>query len=209
MTGWQPILLAARRSLIALAVVALLCVSAVVALHLLASALNTEVVQLGGAVQQQRDQINLKREDLRNVRSHIARFERLRTQGLLGTPDRPLWVEELLASHSRLGLPGPLVYQLQIPKTVTDANAQSPANAPPAAPEGTGEDPLVHDLQFELRDVHEGDVLRLIQDFRAHVKGRFRVNACTFAEPRENGMLAQCVLRFVTVPPVVEAKPPS
>lgn len=209
MTGWQPILFAARRSLIALALVALLCVGAVVGLSIQANAVGTEVMQLGGAVQQQRDQISLKREDLRNVRSHIARFERLRAQGLLGSPDRPLWVEELLASHSRLGLPGPLVYQLQVPKTVADANAQTPANASPATPQGAGEEPLVHDLQFELRDVHEGDVLRLIQDFRSHVKGRFRVNACTFSEPGENGMLAQCVLRFVTVPSAPEPKPAS
>ncbi len=206
MTGWQPILLAARRSLIALALVALLCIGAVVALHMLAQSLGTEVMQLASSVQQQRDQISLKREDLRNVRSHIARFEQLRAQGLLGTPDRPLWVEELLASHSRLNLPGQLAYQLQVPKTVTDANAQTSVNAPPTTIQGTGDEPLVHDLQFELRDVHEGDVLRLIQDFRSHVKGRFRVNACTFSEPWDKGMTAQCVLRFVTMPSAPETK---
>ena len=200
MNGWQPIFLAARRSLVTLVLVALLCVAAVVALQMLANSLNSQVLQLGSAVQEQRSQISLKQENLRNVRSHIASFERLSAQGFLGTPDRPLWVEELLASHGRLGLSTPLVYELLVPRTVVDANAAPSATPAPTPPAGTGEEPLVHDLMFELREVHEGDVLRLIEDFRAHVKGRFRVNACTFLEPRENGMMARCVLRFVTVP---------
>lgn len=209
MNGWKPIFVAARRSLVALAVVALLCIGAVVSLHMLANSLNTQVLQLGSAVQGQRAQLGLKQEDLRNMHSHIARFELLRAQGLMGTPDRPSWVEELLASHSRLGLSTRLVYQLQTPRTVADANAPPSATPAAAPPEGTGEEPLVHDLQFELREVHEGDVLRLIQDFSTHVKGRFRVNACTFSEPKEDGMMAQCVLRFITVPLPPVAKPAS
>ena len=109
-------------------------------------------------------------------------------------------MEELLASHARLGLTLPLIYQLQVPKTVVEANAAATAATAAVSIDGTSEEPLAHDLQFELRDVHEGDVMRLIQDFRSHVKGRFRVNSCTFAEPRVSGMRAQCVLRFVTVP---------
>lgn len=200
MNDWKPIFKAAQRSLITLAAVALLCIGAVVSLRLLANSLGDQVMQLGSAVQGQRSELSLKQEDLRNMRSQIARFEKLRQQGLMGTPDRALWVEELLASHARLQLSSPLVYQLQTPRTVADANAPPTATPTPSPPEGTGEEPLVHDLQFELRDVHEGEVLGLIKDLRAHVKGRFRVNACTFSEPRKNGMLAQCVLRFFTAP---------
>jgi hypothetical protein len=200
MTGWKSIFLAARRSLVALGVLALLCKAGLVALYALADSLATQVAQLGSAVQDQRGQLAQKQENLRNVRSHIERYERLRSQGLVGAPDRAQWVEELLASHARLGLTLPLIYQLQVPKTVVEANAAATAATAAVSIDGTSEEPLAHDLQFELRDVHEGDVMRLIQDFRSHVKGRFRVNSCTFAEPRVSGMRAQCVLRFVTVP---------
>ena len=200
MNGWKSIFIAAKRSLVALALLALLCAAGVLALYALADSLATQVAQSGSAVQDQRGQLAQKQENLRNVRSHIERYERLRSQGLLGAPDRPQWVEELLASHARLGLTPPLIYQLQVPKTVVGANAATAA-VPAAVPtDGASEEPLAHDLQFELRNVHEGDVLRLIQDFRSHVKGRFRVNSCTFAEPHGSGMRAQCVLRFVTVP---------
>ena len=200
MNGWKSIFLAARRSLVALGVLALLCTAGVVALYALADSLATQVAQLGSAVQDQRGQLAQKQENLRNVRSHIERYERLRSQGLTGAPDRAQWVEELLASHARLGLTLPLIYQLQVPKTVVEANAAATVATAAVPIDGTSEEPLAHDLQFELRDVHEGDVMRLIQDFRSHVKGRFRVNSCTFADPLALGMRAQCVLRFVTVP---------
>jgi hypothetical protein len=206
MKDWKPIFLGARRSLIHLAVVALLCIGIVIGLHMLARSLNAEVLELGRSVQAQRAELNQRQEDLRNMRGNIARFEALRVQNLIGTPDRPMWVEELLASHSRLGVTTPLVYQLQVPRTLATADTQPSADATPPA-DGTSEEPLVHDLQFELRDVHEVDVLRLIQDFRSHVKGRFRVNACTFSDPRTAGMTAKCVLRFVTIPKAPASQP--
>ena len=205
MNEWKPIFLAARKSLIQLGGIALLCVVTVVALHMMASSLNSEVQDLGRSVQAQRGELSLKQENLLNMRSNIERFEALRAQNLIGTPDRPTWVEELLASHKRLGLTTRLVYQLQAPKTL--AAADLPPSAAVVPPDETNAEPLVHDLQFELRDVHEGDVLRLIQDFREHVKGRFRVNACAFSDPRASGMTAKCILRFVTVPQPPAAQP--
>ncbi len=205
MNEWKPIFLAARKSLIQLGGIALLCVVTVAALHMMASSLNSEVQDLGRSVQAQRGELSLKQENLLNMRSNIERFEALRAQNLIGTPDRPTWVEELLASHKRLGLTTRLVYQLQAPKTL--AAADLPPSATVVPPDETNAEPLVHDLQFELRDVHEGDVLRLIQDFREHVKGRFRVNACAFSDPRASGMTAKCVLRFVTMPQPPAAQP--
>lgn len=205
MNEWKPIFLAARKSLIQLGGIALLCVVTVVALHMMASSLNSEVQDLGRSVQAQRGELSLKQENLLNMRSNIERFEALRAQNLIGTPDRPTWVEELLASHKRLGLTTRLVYQLQAPKTLAAADLPPSATAVP--PDETNVEPLVHDLQFELRDVHEGDVLRLIQDFREHVKGRFRVNGCAFSDPRASGMTAKCVLRFVTMPQPPAAQP--
>ena len=208
MNEWRPILQAAKRSLVALGLVAAICAAAVLGLQWWSDTLKAEVNQQQMAVQGQRTQLSGKQEDLRNVRSHIKRFETLRTQGLVGNPDRPLWVEELQASHTRLGLRSALVYQLQVPKTVADTNAGT-ALAPPGTPlpDGASSEPLFHDLLFEVRETQEDEVLQLIDDYRQHVVGRFRVNACNFGDPKESGLTAQCVLRFVTVP--VPAAAPS
>ena len=63
-----------------------------------------------------------------------------------------------------------------------------------------GTQPLAHDMKFELREVHEADVLNLIAAYRSQVKGRFRVNACALQDAKESGLTAQCSLRFITVP---------
>ena len=201
MSDWGPILVAAKRSLVVLGAVAVVSAAAVFALQMWADTLKVQVNQQQAAVQSQRDQLATKQEDLRNVRSHIQRFDALRTQGLVGDPDRPLWVEELQASHDRLGLSTTLSYQLQIPKLVAEVNAGTAPSAPPPVPaEGASSEPLFHDLQFEMRETQEDEVLHLIQDYRTRVVGRFRINACSFSDPKDNGLTAQCVLRFVTIP---------
>jgi hypothetical protein len=46
-----------------------------------------------------------KQSDLANMQAEISRFNRLRQQGMVGTPDREGWVEQLLSSRQRTGLP--------------------------------------------------------------------------------------------------------
>ncbi len=201
MSDWKPIFVAAQRSLLALGLVAAVSAAAVFALQMWADTLKVRVSQLEAGVQEQRNQLAGKQEDLRNVRSNIKRFDSLRKQGLVGDPDRASWVEELQASYGRLGLAAPLSYRLQMPTLVTDTNAGTVAAAPVVVPaEGASTEPQFHDLQFEVRETQEEELLRLIQDYRAHVRGRFRVNTCSFTEPKDTGMTAQCVLRFVTIP---------
>ena len=142
------------------------------------------------------------------MRSHIQRFNTLRTQGLVGDPDRPLWAEELQAIYDRSGLPTALTYQLQTPKPVAEVNAgTAPAPSLAVSAEGASREPLFHDLKFEVRETQEDEVLQLIQDYRSRVVGRFRVNACSFSDPKDSGMTAQCVLRFVTIPAPKPAAP--
>jgi len=197
MKDWKPVLYLARRSLLALAVVVLLCVVAVLGLNQLAGNLKTTLAQLQGNMQEQQTQLATKQNDLHNMRDHIQRFEALRAQGLLGTPDRAQWVEQLQTSYQDMGFGGRVAYQLQAPKPIGQAAAQAEAAA--AAPVDSTQ-PLAHDLKFELRDVHEADVLTLIQAYRSQVKGRFRVNACVLQDPKETGLTAQCVFRFITIP---------
>ncbi len=201
MNAWKPVLAGARGSLLALLLVFVLCGGAVAGLNYWVGSLQNTLTQVQGLHQEQQTQLATKKEDLHNVRDHIQRFEILRAQGLLGVPERTLWVEQLQTNYQDLGLPGRIAYQLQAPVPLgggavpTDAAAANPTQA------------LAHDLKFELREVHEVDLLNLIQNYRDQVKGRFRVNACTLQDPKETGLTAQCVLRFISVP--IAPAPPA
>jgi len=192
---WTPVFLLARRSIVWFAVVVTLSVVAVFGLGYLDNNLKSSLAQLQAFMQEQQAQLDTKQTDLLNVQTHIQRYESLRQQGLVGDPDRALWVEQLQASHRNLGLPGTAAVQLLAAKPLgASAGSPEPVSDAPAA------EPLVHDLQFEIRDSIETDVLDLIQNFRAQARGRFRVNACKLQEPKDSGLTAQCVLRFVTMP---------
>lgn len=204
MNQWMPILRLARRSLIVLLIVAVVSAAAVYGFRSLAESLKASVDQMQSTTQELQAQLETKRDNLQKVTAHIQRYEELRTKGLIGTPDRPQWVEDLQSSYQRVGFDDGLKYQLQAPKTLTEAGAgQAPAEA-------TATEPLAHDLQFEMSNAHELDVFSLIQEYRSRVKGRFRVNSCSLREAKETGLSALCVLRFLTIPvaPVEPAQAP-
>jgi hypothetical protein len=194
MNTYQPVLLLARKNLIALAVVVVVCVASVVGLGQLADAMQTSLAQSQAALQAQKAQLETKQTDLANVREHIQQYSALRAQGLVGEPDRALWVETLQDSYRRAQLPAGLVVRLLAPKPLADSGA------PGAVADPSQSEPLVHDLEFEMRNVVESDVLGLIRDYQAEVKGRLRVNFCKLTDPQDGGLTAQCVLRFISIP---------
>jgi hypothetical protein len=194
MNTWKPVAQLARRSLIGLALVVVSCAGLLFGISHLADKSRDGLAQMQSATQEQQLQLSTKQDDLRDQRNNIRRFDALRAQGLVGVPNRALWVEQFEASYQRLGLLERPIYQLHAAKPLALLNAQ-------AAPVEAGAiEPLAHDLQFELRNAHEADVLGLIADYRDRVGGRFRVNSCKLQDPKAEGLLAQCVLRFVSVP---------
>ncbi len=204
MTEWTPILRLARRSIITLLIVVVLSAAAVYGFGSLAESLKASVGQMQGTVQELQTQLDVKRDNLLKVTKHIQRYEELRTKGLIGMPDRPQWVEDLQRSYQHIGFDDFLKYQLQAPKPLTAAGADQA----PADPAST--DPMAHDLQFEMTNVHELEVFGLINDYRNRVKGRFRVNSCTMRDAKDTGLTAQCVLRFLTIPVApIEPAPPA
>jgi hypothetical protein len=210
MSDWNVVLLKARRSLTMLAVVVFVCVALVYGLKMLATSLQQRLASQQASLQEQQTLLQTQQNNLNNVRSHIKAYEKLRVQGLVGEADRALWVEQLQASHMRMGLPGKISVQLQAakPLATTDTPADPPSN-PPADPAVTPIVPLTHDLQFEIREVHEGELLGLLQDFRANVRARFRVDSCQLRDPTDSGLTAICTLRFVTIPANMAAQSPT
>jgi hypothetical protein len=194
MKAYQPVFTLARKSLMLLGGVVLVCLAVVLGLRQLAEGLQTGLAQAQTTLQAQNALLETKETDLANVREHIAQYSALRDQGLVGDPDRALWVEQLQDAYRRAQLPSGLALRLQPPKLLADSTA------PGAVPEPGQAEPLVHDLELDMRNVVESDVLALIHDYRSQVKGRFRVNFCKMGDALEAGISAQCVLRFITVP---------
>ena len=205
MNAWKPVLQMARRSLIALAVVVVLSIATVYGLGVLAANLQQTLNAQQGSLQAEQANLEAHQNDLSNMRTHIKAYETLRQQGLVGTAERAQWVEQLQTSFREQGLPGSLGVQLQAAKTLADNGSGEPPsdpNAPPIVPQS-------HDLQFEIRDVHEGELLTLLQDFREHARARFRIDSCHLRDPSDKGLTAICVLRFITIPATMAAAAPQ
>lgn len=141
-------------------------------------------------------QLGQKQGDLRNIARHIDEYRRLKAGGLIGNGDREGWVEKLSTLAAALGpLKGEFTYTLAPPVAYGSDGlpAPDPASVDPAAP-------LTHDLTFNLTGIHEVELLRLLDDFRSQVKGRFRIQECLLDSPGDTGLAAKCVLRFYTLP---------
>ena len=201
MNAYKPVLLLARKNLIVLGVVVAVCVALVLGLQQLAGSLQTSLGQSQAALQEQRALLDTKQTDLTNVREHIQQYAALRAQGLVGDPDRALWVETLQDSYRRMQLADDLIVELSAPKPLADSGAPGSLGVAGVLPDRSQAEALAHDLQFEMRNAVETDVLRLIQEYQTQVKGRFRVNSCKLSAPTVTGLTAKCVLRFVSIPP--------
>lgn len=216
MSDQQTILLLARRSLVVLAVAVAMGLALLLGSRFFKDRMRDELAQAQQAEGANQASLAQKQTDLANLQAEISRFAVLRQQGLVGKAERETWAEQLVASRQRSGLPDTLSYTLHAPKPIaaqagpsTGAEAAPVADAPGmAAPSG----PQYHDLDLELNNIHEEELLALLQDYQAQVKGRFRVNACTLSARTETGLSARCTLRFFTLPdslPNPEANAPA
>jgi hypothetical protein len=151
---------------------------------MLKNQVQTQLTQKQQAESDLQDSLATQRADLASLQSSTGRFSQLRQQGLLGQADREGWAEQLVASSQRVGLPdNALRYTMLPPKALADAGAAR-----------------IYDLEFELKNSHEEDLLALLQDYRTHVKGLFRVEACRLENLSDQGLLARCTLRFFNLP---------
>jgi hypothetical protein len=190
MNAWHALMLRARTSLIVLGGLLVLCLASLLGsrhwstqqLAALARSENERSAQVAANI--------TNRAELLYLQSHSAQFRQLGQLGLVGPADRQAWVQQLLASHQHAALPGPLQWTLHAPEPLAAGDATAPA-------QGSGA--WVHELEFSLSGVHEEEVLALLQDFGAGVRGRMRVNACSFTQPTPEGLSAHCSLRFFTL----------
>ncbi len=198
MNDWLPVLRLARTHLVAFSALLLLMLILYFGSAHVRDLLAAKLEAQQAGVSAERDRLAKKQSDLDNLRANIERYRILQQRGLVGAARREEWVEQLLASRKQLGLPDTLAYHLKPPVRLhagTDV-AQAASGAQDSAEDG----PLVHDLEFELRNTHEEELLALLEDYGRKVNGRFRVQSCELTEATVTGLRARCVLRFFTLP---------
>lgn len=163
--------------------------------------LKTKLAQSRGQFEAQQQILSKNQLDLSNIKIHIAQFQNLRKQGMVGVADREGWVEQLTTSRDQLNLSDTLSYTLKPPQAITDAASPDPGAVSEVEPGGA----VQHDLDFELSGITEPELLSLLKTYKMQVHGLFRVQACRLTSPSLTGLTAQCTLRFFNLP--TEVKP--
>ncbi|SMB24243.1 exported protein of unknown function [Sterolibacterium denitrificans] len=193
MSPWRGILAAARGSLILLGSVLL---TTLLAVAFGAHAVNT----LRSEQQQQKNRIADLQHNLQDKRQtqdfllrHAEAFQRLAARGMLREPDRDHWIGQLLAAHRQLDLPPTLKYTLPPPRP-----AAADISTAASSPAGTA---WLHELEFSLENIHEAELLTLIDRFGSSITEPFRIQHCRLSQARAEGLSAQCTLRFFSLLP--------
>jgi len=195
MSDWKIISRLVRSSLLALSISLLLVLAVYHGSALLKDRQGSQLMESNQQMSSLQGRLTQRQADLANMQAQTGRFRQLSEQGLLGAADRAGWVDQLKVSVARTGLPlDTLRYTLQEPQALTSPGT----GATDAVALSAG--PNIHNLDFELKNIHEQDLLSLLHDYRAHVRGLFRVQACTLSNPNEAGLSARCTLRFFNVP---------
>lgn len=193
MSPWRDILAAARGSLILL--------GSVLLTTLLAMAFGVHAVStLRSEQQQQKNRIADLQRSLQDKRQaqdfllrHAEAFRRLTARGMLREPDRDHWIGQLLAAHRQFDLPPTLKYTLPPPRP-----AAADTSTAASSPAGTT---WLHDLEFSLENIHEEELLALIDRFGNSIAEPFRIQHCRLSQARAEGLSTQCTLRFFTLLP--------
>ena len=194
MKPWKRVVRHARTSLIVLATLLSLGLILALSSHTLEERARSDLAASAAELNSLQTRRSEVRADLRYMQSHLEHFKRLTQVGLIGTPEREAWVEQLTLSAKNAGFSDSLRYTLHAPKPLSPS-----ATAVTLASSSDRHGPKFHDLEFNLSGVHEEELLGLLQDFGRHTRGRFRVNACQLMDPTPAGLKLKCVLRFFTL----------
>lgn len=143
--------------------------------------------------------ISLARSEEQELRDKIARFQALKSRGIIGAEQRLDWIETI----SRLKT-ARRIFQLDYefaPQRPVDG-----AILPSGAAAG-GLEIMASQMRLHMQLLHEGDLLGFLDDLRASVPALIQVRACTIERgvrnPAERGaspqLTAECTLEWITL----------
>lgn len=133
-------------------------------------------------------------EEERIIAEHYPAFVELRRRGVIGKEHRLSWVETLNEAGKAL------------PELSYRIDAQAPFV--PGFPVGLGAfDINASEMQLSLGLLHEGDLVRLLDDLNRNARGLYSVASCELArdefgsvlDPAAANLRAECLLEWYTV----------
>lgn len=195
--AWKKILLDSRTSLIALGVAITLTLTLIFGSEYFENTWQQELQKARNQVLSLKSQMTQKQQDLHYLESNIARFRTLREHGLLSEPKRETLIEQLVSAQKNRSLPDTLSYALPPTQVMPPATPVTPIPGVEATTDPNA--PRMHDIEFSITQIHEGELMAFINDFIHETHGRFRVQNCQLHDPTPQGLSAQCTLRSFTL----------
>lgn len=134
-------------------------------------------------------------DDLASLETHLTSFNHLASIGLIGHPKREIWVHNLEEIYKALDLPPTLHYRLAPPQFLVDTQDATPGVLPLSQ-----DNPLRHDLDITLSDIHEEEFLTFIGKLQTDWQTPFRIETCQMTRKSEDGLHINCTLRLFSLP---------
>lgn len=148
--------------------------------------------------QEIRTRLSRAREEESEIKNRIGRFEQLASSGVIGEERRLEWVERIKAIKAQRRLLD-LEFELSPQRTLETSVAPGSSTNFEFAASG---------MRLQMRLLHEGDLLALLNDLQHGVSAFVRPNRCTIerlpaaAAAASNAQLkADCSLDWITVRP--------
>lgn len=196
MTGYQLVLAPAKGALAWLAASLLFALVLLAGLSHYHERERAELSVTQQTLQGLRSEIETFNLDLASIEDNLMNFRHLTRIGLIGSPDREAWVQDLEAIYRALELPPALRYTLAPP---------APQAADPAVPAGLAlaspARAMQHDLDIELSGLHEGEFQTFIDALGTDWQTPFRLEACAMKhEAPQPGLHIKCTIRLFSLP---------
>ena len=150
------------------------------------------------ALQDARSRYHRSGDERETILRYLPAYQKLQTQGFVGTEQRINWLEGLHAANRQAGLFG-VTYQLEPQKPFSLVGQDNPVS----------QSLRQSQMKLTFGVVHEGDLMRFFHALAAQQAGTFMLTGCLLDRtgggdtpaPRQANLSAQCDLSWLTIDP--------
>lgn len=198
MNDYGVVLKPARVALILFALSMLTAFALVAGLAKLRNETERSILQTEKQLADTRKNVRNLTFDLDTINQLAAKYKRLTQLGFIGEADRDSWAQRLESIFHDTRLPPTLRYTLAAPALF------NPQVVPDDAPTAYQNRVLLHDLNFELSGIHEGEFLGFMNKLGSDWHTPYRVDTCQFARGEANepitGLQIKCTIQLYSLP---------
>lgn len=152
--------------------------------------------ELSGELADIRARLGRAREEEREIRSKISRYQQLLNHGVIGDEQRLDWLEQIAQIKAARRL-------FDIEYEIAPQRPIEPSLLPEGATAGNYEI-MASAMKLQIQLLHEGDLLVFLDDLRARVQAHLLVRACGIERlPSGQGirplLRAECEIDWITL----------